>query len=284
VVLAPGADLARALAGADGAVVLRPDRLDAAMLDAAPRLRVVATVSSGVDHVDVHALADRGIALVAGAGAPIAVAEWVVWSVLSLRRSLVPMAAAFAAGDLDWRTRLEGFSTRSRELTATTVGIVGLGNIGREVARLLAPFGVTLLGHDPVAPPLAGVEPVDSVLALCERSDVVTIHVPLIDSTSNLLGPAELAALGPDGIVVNAARGGIIDQAALVAALRTGALGGAALDVFDPEPADPALVADLVATGRVLLTPHVAGVSREALATLNRVAVDGLVAHLGIAG
>lgn len=281
VVVARGEAFAPALGEADAAVVIRPDRLTRAMVAGAPRLRAVATVSSGVDHIDRGALEERGIQVIAGTGAaPGAVAEWVVWAVLTARRGFSTMAARFTRGELDWGTRLAGY--RADEVAGATVGIVGFGHIGQEVRRLLAPFGPRFVVFDPAAPALPpGCEAAASVADLCARADVVTVHVPLVAATRGLLGRDELHLLGPDGLVVNAARGGVIDQAALLDALSTGALGAAAVDCFDPEPADPAYVAALAATGRAVLTPHVAGVSRQSLAALCHTAVDGLAASLG---
>ena len=271
-------DLAAALADADAAVVIRPATVTEAMASAAPRLRVVATVSSGTDHLDLDALERRGIAVVSGTGAaPDAVAEWVLWALVGMRRGLSRIAAVFASGAIDWSNRLD---PGSRELRSATVGIVGYGNVGQAVARALEPFGPRILVFDPSAPELDGRESVGRLDELCLRSDAVTVHVPLSGSTRGLIGAEELRLLGPDGLLVNAARGEVVDQRALLEALRDDTLGGAAVDCFDPEPADPAYVAALVATGRALVTPHVAGASADALAELCRTAVDGIEAVL----
>lgn len=278
IVVADADDFAAALAGADGAVVILPVPLTASMIGSAPRLRVVATVSSGVDHIDLAALEQRGIALVSGAGkAPGAVAEWVVWATIGMLRGFPEIAARFAAGRIDWGERVD---LGSRELGAATVGILGFGNVGRAVLRLLEPFEPHMLVFDPFVPSPEGCEAVAGVGELCERAEVVTVHVPLTESTRGLIATSELALLGPAGLLVNAARGGIVEPNALLAALSDGTLGGAAIDCFDPEPADPDYVAALAATGRALVTPHVAGVSGTALAALCKTAVDGIEAVL----
>lgn len=282
-VVSDDAELAGSLADAVGAIIIRPTEVTASLLDCAPHLRVLATVSSGVDHVDVAALEARGIELVAGGGAaPTAVAEWVLWAILSQRRGLAAIARRTAeTGFDDWGGRLTGYV--SRESAGLAVGIVGFGNIGREVHRLLEPFGPRVLVFDPAQKELPpGCTFVDDVRELCERSEVVTVHVPLNASTRGLLGMDELRLIGSGGMVINAARGGIVDQEALVASLDAGTLGAAAIDTFDPEPIDEAIRRRLAASGRALLTPHVAGVSVDGLAALCRRAVDGIAEHLRI--
>jgi phosphoglycerate dehydrogenase-like enzyme len=117
---------------------------------------------------------------------------------------------------------------------------------------------------------------VNSLAEICERADALTVHVPLIDDTREFIGADELRLLGPEGLLVNASRGGVVDQEALLTALQGGVLGAAAIDCFEPEPADMRFVQALEATGRVVMTPHVAGVSVEGLASLCRTAVDGI--------
>ncbi|MGE0308171.1 MAG: NAD(P)-dependent oxidoreductase [Acidimicrobiia bacterium] len=265
---------------ADGAVVILPQQLTRAMVVSAPRLRAVATVSSGTDHIDSEFLAERGIALITGeGGAPTPVAEWVVWALLSVRRGLAAIATTMARGDLSWSGRLGSF--RSDLAASATVGIMGFGHIGREVHRLLEPLVGGFVVFDPAVVELpVGVQRASNVLDLCTLSDLVSVHVPLTAATRSLIGRAELEAIGANGVVVNAARGGVVDQAALLDALTTGTLGAAAIDCFEPEPPDPAYVEALVATGRALVTPHVAGVSRQSLQALCGRAVDGLAAHL----
>lgn len=271
---------AESVLDADGAVVIRPTMLDQTLIERAPRLRVVATVSSGVDHVDAAALARRGITLVSGGGtAPGAVAEWVAWAILAQRRQLAEMSARFAAGGMVWRGRLANY--HGRELRGATVGIVGFGNIGRAVHKVLAPFGPHVLVFDPACGDVpSGVVAAESLDDLCERADAVTLHVPLTEATRRFVGERQLRLLGPTGLLVNAARGEIIDGEALLSLLTDGGLGAAAIDCMDPEPPDDRYLAALVATGRALVTPHVGGVSLEALEALSRVAVDGLQSAL----
>jgi phosphoglycerate dehydrogenase-like enzyme len=165
-----------------------------------------------------------------------------------------------------------------------TLGLVGYGNIGRSVHRLVGPFDVKVLVFDPFYNgPAETCELVDSLDDLCARSDAVSVHVPLSKSTRGMITRRELALIGPNGLVINAARGGIVDETDLLDALVEGDLGGAAVDCFASEPPDADYVAALVGTRRALLTPHVAGVSVEALATLCGHAVNGIAGVLGLA-
>ncbi len=270
---------AEALATADGAVVLPPTPVTRAIVASAPRLRIVTTVSSGFDHVDVDALRERGIELVSGTGAgPWPVAEWVVWAALSLRRRLFTCAMSFMADGV-WNPRPA--PADGHELSSAVVGIVGFGHVGSAVVRTLGALADSFLVYDPFVTELPErCTRVASITELCERSDIVTVHTPLNDSTRLIVGAAELRRIGPHGILINAARGAVVDQDALVEVLRSGELGGAAIDCFDPEPAPEQLVADLLATGRVLLTPHAAGYSIEATENLSRWAVDALASVL----
>jgi phosphoglycerate dehydrogenase-like enzyme len=159
------------------------------------------------------------------------------------------------------------------DLHGTTVGLVGFGGIGRAVARRLEGFGTRVLVTDPALDPAerpAGLEVVD-LRTLLARADVVSLHLPLLDSTRGIIGVAELAAMPPRALLVNTSRGGLIDEAALVAALASGRLRGAALDVFADEPAVPVGLRSLP---NVVLTPHVGGLSERSIGRMTRDATD----------
>ena len=234
-----------------------------AMLAAAPKLRFLQVAGVGVDHVDLDAARRLGITVanVAGANA-VSVAEHVVMAILALMRGLVAAHEAMRAGD--WP--LPRWMATARDLAGRTVGIVGMGRIGREVATRLLPFGVALLYHDVrrlSAPDedALGVTyaSLDDLLA---SSDVVTLHLPLTPETRNLLDRERLGRMKPGALLVNTARAELVDEAALVEALASGRLGGAAIDVFAPEPPPPDH--PLRRLPNVLLTPHGAGVTAEA--------------------
>ncbi|WP_182113214.1 MULTISPECIES: 2-hydroxyacid dehydrogenase [unclassified Actinotalea] len=252
-------DLAGDLARADVVVgdASRRFRLDAATLRGLDRCRLVVQPSVGLDGViDVDAAAAQGIEVVSAPGYNAeAVADWTVMAMLVVLRDAV-------AADAGLRTY--GWSARplGRELGALTVGIVGFGSIGRAVRRRLAGFGSAVLYHD-VAPRPAdedGARHVD-LDTLFAESDVVTLHAPLVGATHHLVDAARLARMRPGAVLVNASRGGLVDETALAAALRDGRLAGAALDVFETEPVPRDHELLRLAT---FVTPHVAAGTEQA--------------------
>ena len=258
------------------AILARQGAITAGALAASPRLRIVARHGVGVDEVDLAAAAARGVMVTntPGANAP-AVAEHTLALILALVKDLKPLGAAVAAGG--WRDP----AGASRDVAGLRLGLVGCGAIGRAVARLAAAFGMTVESADPALPVggLPGIGRAASVADLAAASDVLSVHCPLTPTTRGLVGAAVLAAMPPGGFVVNTARGGIVDEAALLASLGSGHLAGAALDVFadEPPPADHALRRH----PRVLATPHVAGGTPAALAGMGIAAAECIAALLG---
>jgi len=263
---APREEVEPALRAADGLVVRLPWRITQAFIEGIPRVRVIATAGAGVDNIDVAAATAAGIPVVNNAGiGPLPVAEHAVGMMLSLLRRI-------STGDR--RLRSEGWACRETllgaglgtELTGGTVGVVGFGFIGRQVAAILrAGFQARVLAYDP---PLddrvfteAGVERCRSLAEVLREADIVTLHVPLADTTRHLIGAAELRQMKPTAYLINCARGAIVDEAALVQALREGWIAGAGIDVFDPEPPPPG--APLLALENAVITPHIAGMSQE---------------------
>lgn len=245
------------------------ERIDAALLDRAPALRVVSKYGVGIDAIDEAALKSRGVRLAHTPGVNRrAVAELVIAQAIALLRRTTEATLATRAGR--WQ------STVGRELGAATVGIVGCGNVGKEVVRLLAPFGARVLAHDRVSYAdfyaAHGVE-ATSLDSLLERSDVVTLHVPLDASTRGLLDARRIARMRPGAVLLNLARGGIVDEAALATALEDGRLAGAALDVFHREPPAPSRLLDLP---NVLCTPHMAASTEQAVRAMGEAALRGL--------
>jgi (S)-sulfolactate dehydrogenase len=279
IVLVDGLESLRAaLPGADAFVAIPPLKVEKATLELAVRLKVVATVTSGSDHLAVSYLEERGIPVFTGLGkAPDAVSEYVHWAAVAVHRGFFRQALALHQGDLDWSAR---FGTpRSTELRGTTFGVVGLGHVGRSVATRMASLpGVRVIAHDPFVRPVdsGGIELV-GLEELFQESTTVSLNVPLMDSTRGLVGARLLGALGPDGVLVNAARAGVVVEHHLLEALRSGDIKGAAIDVFDVEPASRDVVEGLASTGRIVLTPHLAGVSEQALEALCNFAVDSVL-------
>jgi phosphoglycerate dehydrogenase-like enzyme len=241
------------------------------------KLRLIQVTGAGVDRLDIGAMKRLGIpvANVPG-GSNSAVAEYVVTNASALLRRFAWADQEIKAGRYkEFRARMVADNLAGLE--GLRAGIVGLGTIGLAVARALRAAGCTLCYYDPAPrdPPAAaelGAERAE-LHTLLETSDIVTLHGPLLPATQGLIGEKQLATMKRGSILINAARGGIVDEAALVNALSTGKLGGAAVDVYSVEPPDatnPLLGATGEARERLLLTPHIAGVSRQAWQTLFR--------------
>jgi phosphoglycerate dehydrogenase-like enzyme len=245
------------------------ERVDDDVLAQVPELRVISKYGVGLDGVDVDALARRGIKL--------------GWTGGVNRRSVAELTLAFAIALLHRVPEAEGALRRGqwpkvvgRQLTGKTIGIIGCGFVGQDLVRLLAPFECRILAHDireyPEFYAAHHVTPVP-LMALLQAADIVTLHVPLDRSTTGMIGRSELAAMRPGALVINAARGGLVDEAALADALENGHLAGAACDVFQVEPdANPRLLALPAFLG----TPHIGGSSEEAQLAMGRAAIDGL--------
>jgi phosphoglycerate dehydrogenase-like enzyme len=262
--------LRQALAGATALIVRNRIRVDGALLEAAPRLRVVGRLGTGLDNVDQEALGARGVALVhaPGANAP-GVAEYVLAALFHLARGL-PRAAQG-----EDRLALGGF-----ELAGKTLGLVGLGEVGLRVAHRAKTLGMRVVGYDPLRRPweaaleVAGVEflPLEEVLA---KAQFLSLHAPLTPETRGLVGREVLARMRPGAYLINTARGELVDHHALYEALRSGHLAGAVLDVTDPEPLPPDH--PLRELENCLLTPHIAGLTRESQARVGERVVRGVL-------
>jgi (S)-sulfolactate dehydrogenase len=270
------------LAEARGLIVRNRTQVRGALLAAAPRLKVVGRLGVGLDNIDVVACAARSITVCPATGAnDLSVAEYVITAAAMLLRRAWFATERVAAGA--WpRNDLMG-----REMTEKTLGLIGFGAIARETARRARAMGMAVLAHDPFianADPVWGRELVRpaSLEALLAASDVVSLHVPLTDKTRNLIDHGALAKMKPDAILINAARGGVVDEGALVAALRTRRLGGAALDVFDQEPLKGEAAALFAGCPNLILTPHIAGVTEESNTRVSWVTVENVKKALAV--
>jgi D-3-phosphoglycerate dehydrogenase / 2-oxoglutarate reductase len=263
----PRAELAAALADADGLIVRSETRVDRELLAAGPRLAVVARAGAGVDAIDVSAATDAGILVLNTPGAnTIAAAEQTFALMLSLARRTPSAVQQLREGVWD-RKPLIG-----TELHGKTLGIVGLGRIGGNVAARASAFGMTLLAHDPFVTAARadalGAKLVD-LDALLGASDLVTLHVPLTPQTLGMIDARALRLMRPHAYLVNCARGGVVVEADLLAALDAGAPAGAALDVVAEEPPPPGGTgAALHRHPKVYATPHLGGSTHEALARI----------------
>jgi len=279
-----GVDPAVVIAAAGPAVALiarSPGRIGAEVFDALPGLAVVSASGSGADCFDIAAATERGIPVLHYPGvAPIPVAEYVIAAILALGKRLREADEYLRTGG-GWepKNRFLGIEAAGR-----TLGLIGFGAIGREVARRASlGLGMRVIAHDPGKPAevfrahqAEGV----SLDELLHTADFVSLHVPLRPATRHLVGAPELRRMKRSAFLINTARGGVVDEAALVAALSTGEISGAAIDVFNPEP--PAVDNPLFGLPNALVTPHLAGLTEEGMARLcTAIAVQTLGALRG---
>jgi len=255
-------DLARVLENADALIVRNRTQVNAALLAGAPQLRVVGRLGVGLDNIDVAACEARGIDVIPATGAnALAVAEYVIATSMMLLRGAYLSSAAVAAGQWPRPQLSEG-----RETAGKTLGLVGFGGIGRLTAQLAQALGMRVLAYDPMLDAGADVwratgASCSSLDDLLRAADVVSLHVPLTESTRNLMDDSRIGLMKQGAVLVNTARGGIVDEAALARALRAGRLAGAALDVFEREPVPAG--SNLADVPNLVLTPHIGGVTRE---------------------
>ena len=251
-----------------GAIV-STDPFTAEVLRDSPNLQVIARVGVGIDSIDVAAATDLGVSITTTPGAnESTVADHAIAMMLALLRRIPENDAGVRKGE--WNRT--GQHT-PRMLTGCTVGLIGYGHIGQLVARRLAGFDVELLVTDPA---IAGSEspravPLDELLA---RSDVVSLHVPLVDATRNMIDARALRSMQPHAVLVNTSRGGVVDEAALIQALSDGVLAGAALDVFETEPPHDS---PLLGMTNVVVSPHVGGLSTKSVDVMIRRATASVI-------
>jgi D-3-phosphoglycerate dehydrogenase / 2-oxoglutarate reductase len=251
--------LAAELADAAGLVVRSAVQVDDALLESAPRLKVIGRAGVGVDNIDAEAATRRGIVVMNTPGAnAIAVAELTVGLMLALGRQLPKANTGMHAGK--WEKK----ALNGSELRGKTLGILGLGRVGLEVAKRARAFGMELIGHDPfVSASIAREAAIKLVTVeeLFKESDYLTLHVGLTPQTAGIINEASIATMKKGAYIINCARGELIVDEALVAALESGKIGGAALDVFHQEPPKDS---PYTAFENVILTPHIAGSTAEA--------------------
>ena len=268
-------DLKREVAQCRALVVRNRTQVRGPLLAAATQLQVVGRLGVGLDNIDMDACAARNIAVFPASGAnDLSVAEWVICNAMMLLRGAYFATPELIAGT--WpRNRLIG-----RELSGKVMGLVGYGAIAQEVAKRADALGMACIAFDPFldddhpAWTLAqrhGLEP------LLREADVVSLHVPLNASTANMMDAVRLKRMKRDAVLLNAARGGVVDEVALAAALRAGELGGAALDVFDEEPLSRTSGAVFSGCPNLILTPHIAGVTQESNVRVSHVTVANIL-------
>ena len=249
-------------AQADALIVRNRTQVRGELLAALTRCKVIGRLGVGLDNIDVPACEARGMAVIPATGAnALSVAEYVISASMMLLRGAFASSADVADGK--WPRNALG---NGRETAGKVLGIIGFGSIGRTTARLAQGLGMQVIAFDAMLDANAPVFQQTGVkyVALQEligQADVITLHVPLVDATRGLFNAKNIAAMKPGAVLINTSRGHIVDIAAVAASLRSGHLGGAAIDVFDAEPL--AASADLQNCPNLLLTPHISGVSAE---------------------
>ena len=265
---------------ADALIVRNRTQVRGELLAALAKCRIVGRLGVGLDNIDVPGCEARGIRVIPATGAnALSVAEYVIATAMLLLRGAYQSTDAMAAGQWPRNALSNG-----REIGGKTLGLIGFGFIGQLTARLARGLGMevmafdTMMGRDDPAFETAGVRCVGLADVLA-AADVISLHVPLVDSTRGLFNAERIAAMKKGTLLVNTSRGGIVDEAALAAALRSGHLGGAALDVFDHEPLPAG--GQFAGCPNLLLTPHIAGVSAEANERVSFMIAEKVLEGLG---
>ncbi|KSV91566.1 hydroxyacid dehydrogenase [Sinorhizobium sp. GL28] len=269
-------DLVGFVASADPVgVIVRMGRFGASAIDAAPSLRVISKHGVGVDNIDLDAASRREIPVVVATGAnALSVAEHAIALLLTTVKRILPLDSGLRAG----RWEKPGFS--GKELSGMTMGLVGFGAIARHTAMLAKTFGIRISAYDPFTDDAtfaeAGVTRASTVEEILAGSDIVSLHCPLTAETRNLLDDEGLARMKLGAYVINTARGGLIDEEALLRAIASGHIAGAGLDTFQTEPPSPDH--PFWQEPRVVVTPHIGGVTKEANARVGIDAIEGVLA------
>ena len=268
------------MAGVEALFTRNRTRVDEELLAAAPDLRVVGRLGVGLDNIDVKGCERIGVQVIHAAGEnAVSVAEYVIGAMLVVVRGVYAMTPSMIAGE--WPRQGHAFG---HELLGKTMGLVGYGSIARQVAMRAGGLGMDIVAHDPFVPdddPAWGTVRSVDLETLLASADVISLHVPFGDGTRNLIDAHALRRMKPTAVLINTSRGGIVDEGALAEALLEGRLGGAALDVFASEPLGPEPAAVFASVPNLLLTPHVAGNTRESVDRVARSIVEKVMTTLG---
>ncbi len=254
-------------------------RIDEELIAASRSMRVVGRLGVGLDNIDMDACARAGLKVIPAVGAnAVSVAEYVLGAMLVLTRGVFGMTQSMVAGD--WPRQGHAFG---HEVMGKVLGLVGFGAIAREVAARAASFGIRIVAHDPFiheSDPVWQTATPLSFEELLRVADVVSLHAPLDAGTRNLIDARALARMKPSAVLINTSRGGMVDEGAVADALRSGALAGAALDVFASEPLGPEPASTFADVPNLLLTPHVAGNTHESVDRVAKMIVEAVIEAL----
>jgi len=269
-------DLAAAVADCVALIVRNRTQVRGALLGACKVAKIIGRLGVGLDNIDVAACVARGITVIPATGAnALAVAEYVIATAMMLRRASYQSTADVIGGK--WpRNKLSS----GRETAGATLGLIGFGSIGQLTGQLARGLGMTIIAYDPALPDNhpawmdVGAIRVD-LDALISTADVISLHVPLVEETRNLVNAERITQMTEGTVLINTSRGGIVDEVALVEALRNGHLGGAALDVFDEEPVPASTL--FAGCPNLILTPHIAGVTAEANIRVSSMIADAVI-------
>ncbi len=271
-------ELASRVGGIQALIVRNRTQVTALLLAAASKLKVVGRLGVGLDNVDLDACTAQGVEVIPAIGAnTLSVAEYVVTNALVLLRGAYQANARMLVGD--WpRADCSG-----REASGRRLGLIGFGANGQETARLARALGMQAMAFDPMLPPghpawqVARSAKLDEIM---EQADVISLHVPLTDQTRHLINADRLARMKTGAVVINAARGGVVDDAALAEALHQGRIAGAALDVFETEPLTQDAAQIFAGIHNLVLTPHIAGVTQDSNARVSAMIADHVLDRL----
>ena len=271
------AELREIIGGYDALAVRSATKVTADILAAAPKLRVIGRAGTGVDNIDLGAATRRGVVVMnAPGGNSVSVAEHTVALLLALARQVADASQSTRAGKWEKKKYASG-----REVFGKTLGVVGTGNIGALVVQRAKAFGMKVIAYDPFlsedAAAKLGVELVQ-LPEIFRRSDAITLHVPLTEQTKNMVSAPQLAQMKPGGLLINCARGGLVDEKALAEALKSKRLGGAALDVFETEP--PPADHPLFTCENFIATPHLGGSTEDAQQNVAVIVCEAMVEYL----
>ena len=281
-----GQERTSALHRADS-VIVRSTPFTEDMMDASPRLSVIGRHGAGIDNIDVEAARARGIAIVNTPRSNTdSVAEYVVTVALMLLKRIPEVSAALRSGAFphgggSLPGQVDRGGLNGREANGMTLGLIGAGAIGSAVARRAMALGLVVKAFDPYIPQHDDFEIVPDLGELLECSDIVSLHVPGGGTNRHLIGAAEIARMRDGSMLINAARGDLVDDAALIAALESGHLAGAALDVFESEP--PAPDAAIFSAPNLIVTPHMAAMTTESLQRMSTDVATGVLKALASA-
>lgn len=258
-----------------GLVVRNRTQVTKELISGAPKLKVIGRLGVGLDNIDLTACEHQGVKVCPATGAnDNAVAEWVIASILFLMRN------AFQCGDLVLDGQWPRNQSMGNEIGGKTLGLVGFGQIARATARMAKALNMTVTAFDPFVPPedacWQGLIRAGELNELLKAADAVSLHIPLSDTTWHMIDADALMCMKKGAILVNAARGGVLDETALVGAMKSGQIKGAALDVFETEPLSAKAATQFVDLPNLILTPHIAGVTIESNQRVSRVTMDNV--------